>query len=154
MKIIVIIFIIVSFVSALSALGYVTTDVVIEKRNKKRLANKEDKSNKNETEELPKQVIIESEPVILPENMPEPISIETGIEIIEVAWPESIAKNKIYRYDPNGEILRRGDTVLVPTFDALRHGEVLRTATVINGNYRVEPHEITRALKKIIKKVI
>ena len=150
MKILVIIFLIISFTLAISTIGYVTADVVVEKRKKKKADNADCKRNGVHIEQ---ELIIESCPVIVPENLPEPTSVETGIEIIEVAWPESIAKNKIYRYDPNGETLRRGDTVLVPTFDALRHREVLRTATVINGNYRADPCQITKTLKKIIKRI-
>ena len=80
-----------------------------------------------------------------------PISVETGIEVISVAWPESVAKNKMYKYDPCGEIVERGDTVLVPTFDKERKREVWRTATVINGNYRIESLPEGRTLKKIIR---
>ena len=101
----------------------------------------------------PEPEIIESLPVIIPEDLPVPESEETGIEVIDVAWPESMAKNKIYKYDPNGETVHRGDIVLVPTFDAHRHGNILRTATVINGNYCIEFSPGGKTLKKIIRVV-
>ena len=101
----------------------------------------------------PEPEIIESLPVIIPEDLPVPESEETGIEVIDVAWPESMAKNKIYKYDPNGETVHRGDIVLVPTFDAHRHGNILRTATVINGNYCIEFIPGGKTLKKIIRVV-
>ena len=101
----------------------------------------------------PELEIIESQPVIIPEDLPVPESEEIGIEVIDVAWPESMAKNKIYKYDPNGETVHRGDIVLVPTFDAHRHGNILRTATVINGNYCVEYIPGGKTLKKIIRVV-
>ena len=89
----------------------------------------------------------------IPEDLPEPESVEDGIEMIDVAWPESMAKNKIYRYDPDGHILRRGDTVLVPTFDRHRHGAIFREATVINGNYRTQDFPPDKVLKKIVRVV-
>jgi hypothetical protein len=101
----------------------------------------------------PEEEVIVSEPVIIPEDLPEPETIEVGVEVIDVAWPESMAKNKMYKYDPCGKILNRGDTVLVPTFDKHRHGEIFRTATVINGNYRIESIPEGRTLKKIVRVV-
>ena len=40
---------------------------------------------------------------------------EPGVEVVGVVWPEKKKKNKIYRYDPNGEILNEGDVVLHTT---------------------------------------
>ena len=70
-----------------------------------------------------------------------------------MAWPESMAKNRTYRYDPNGVVVARGDMVLVPTFDKHRRREVLRTATVINGNYRTESLPEGLVLKKVVRVV-
>ncbi len=146
MDIIVIIFMAIATIFALSSLGYVAVDVILEVRG-----NKEPVVVPPEPEPEPEPMpeFVESEPVEIPEDLPEPESVEEGIEVIDVAWPESMAKNKIYKYDPCGEILHRGDTVLVPTFDRHRHGEILRMATVINGNYRVESLPEGRVLKKI-----
>ena len=75
---------------------------------------------------------------------------EPGIEVIGVVWPEKKKKNKIYRYDPNGEILNEGDVVLVPTWNNAQQKEVIRKATVAHGNHRVDPEHIKHPLKKII----
>lgn len=75
---------------------------------------------------------------------------EPGVEVIGVVWPEKKKKNKIYRYDPNGEILNEGDVVLVPTWNNMQQREVIRKATVAHANHRVEPDHIKHPLKKII----
>ena len=75
---------------------------------------------------------------------------EPGVEVIGVIWPERAHKNKVYRYDPNGEKLNEGDVVLVPTRDAARDREVIRKAAVAHGNHRVDPEHIKRPLKQII----
>ena len=75
---------------------------------------------------------------------------EPGIEVVGVVWPEKKKKNKIYRYDPNGEILNEGDVVLVPTWNNAQQREVIRKATVAHANHRVEPEHIKHPLKKII----
>ena len=75
---------------------------------------------------------------------------EPGIEVVGVVWPEKTRKNKVYRYDPNGEELHEGDMVLVPTRDAARDREVIRKAAVAHANHRVDPEHIKHPLKKII----
>ena len=75
---------------------------------------------------------------------------EPGVEVIGVVWPEKAKKNKVYRYDPNGEDLHEGDMVLVPTRDAARGRDVVRKAAVAHANHRVEPEHIKHPLKKII----
>ena len=75
---------------------------------------------------------------------------DPGVEVVGVVWPEKKKKNKIYRYDPNGEILNEGDVVLVPTWNNTQNREVIRKATVAHANHRVEPEHIKHPLKKII----
>lgn len=75
---------------------------------------------------------------------------EPGIEVIGVVWPEKAKKNKVYRYDPNGEILEQGDIVIVPTMDRHKGREVIRKVAVAHGNHRVDPEHIKHPLKKII----
>ena len=75
---------------------------------------------------------------------------DPGVEVIGVVWPERAHKNKVYRYDPNGEELHEGDMVLVPTRDAARDREVIRKAAVAHANHRVDPEHIKHPLKKII----
>ena len=75
---------------------------------------------------------------------------EPGVEVIGVVWPERAHKNKVYRYDPNGEELVEGDMVLVPTHDAARDKDVIRKAAVAHGNHRIDPELLKHPLKKII----
>ena len=75
---------------------------------------------------------------------------EPGVEVVGVVWPEKNRRNKVYRYDPNGEQLQDGDMVLVPTKDAARDREVIRKAAVAHSNHRVSPEHIKHPLKKII----
>ena len=75
---------------------------------------------------------------------------EPGIEVVGVVWPEKKNNNKVYRYDPNGEILNEGDIILVPTRDFAKGRDVIRKAAVAHGNHRVDPEHIKYPLKKII----
>lgn len=75
---------------------------------------------------------------------------EPGVEVIGVVWPERAHKNKVYRYDPNGEELVEGDMVLVPTRDAAREKDVIRKAAVAHGNHKIDPELLKHPLKKII----
>ena len=75
---------------------------------------------------------------------------EAGVEVIGVVWPEHKHKNKIYRYDPNGEILEDGDIVLIPSRDVHSNKDIIRKAAVAHGNHRVDPEMLKHPLKKII----
>lgn len=105
----------------------------------------------DEPEEEPLDYIPLEEEVAV-DDIPEPEEVaDEGVEVIGVAWPESIKKNKIYRYDPDGEELNKGDTVLVPTVDKTSNIEVIREATVVHPNYKVAPESLPYPLKKIIR---
>ncbi len=84
----------------------------------------------------------------------DPVFVETeqapGVEVVGVVWPERPKRNKIYRYDPNGEQLEVGDTVLVPTRDVHRNKDVVRKAAVAQENHLVDPEALHKPLKKII----
>lgn len=73
-----------------------------------------------------------------------------GVDVIGVVWPERAHKNKVYRYDPNGEQVDDGDIVLVPTRDAARDRNIIRKAAVAHGNHKIDPESLTHPLKKII----
>ena len=73
-----------------------------------------------------------------------------GVEVVGVVWPERRKKNKVYRYDPNGEQLAEGDMVLVPTRDVARDREVIRKAAIAHGNHKIDPALHPHPLKKII----
>ena len=75
---------------------------------------------------------------------------ENGTEVVGVVWPERSKKNKIYRYDPNGEQLNDGDIVLVPSRDEAQGKDVIRKAAVAHGNHKVDPTTIHHPLKKVI----
>ena len=80
----------------------------------------------------------------------EEVRTEDGVEVISVVWPERAHKNKVYRYDPNGESLDSGDVVLVPSRDKERNRDIIRKAAVAEGNHRVDPSSLHHPLKKII----
>ena len=86
-----------------------------------------------------------SEPVsdIVEEN-------ENGVDIIGVVWPERPHRNKIYRYDPDGETVEIGDTVIVPTRDVSKNRDVVRRAVVAHANHKILPEAIKHPLKKIL----
>ena len=73
-----------------------------------------------------------------------------GVDVIGVVWPERPKRNKIYRYDPDGEIVSAGDVVIVPTRDASRQREVIRKAAVAHANHKVPVEELKHPLKKIV----
>ena len=75
---------------------------------------------------------------------------EEGVEIIGVVWPERQHKNKVYRYDPNGEVIADGDIVLIPSRDVHRNRDIIRKAVVVHGNHRVAPETLLHPLKKVI----
>ena len=87
----------------------------------------------------------DSEPVsdIVEEN-------ENGVDIIGVVWPERPHRNKIYRYDPDGETVEIGDTVIVPTRDVSKNRDVVRRAVVAHANHKILPEAIKHPLKKIL----
>ena len=76
--------------------------------------------------------------------------MEEGVEVIGVVWPEKANRNKVYRYDPDGEKLEKGDLVLVPTRDVHKNKEVIRKAAVAHENHRIDPALHPHAIKKII----
>ncbi|MBE6601547.1 MAG: hypothetical protein E7637_03450 [Ruminococcaceae bacterium] len=73
---------------------------------------------------------------------------ENMVEAIDIFWEER--KNKIYRYDPDGNIVEQGDIVLVPTRDEASDKDIVREAEVSRGNYKVDAATLDRPLKKII----
>ncbi len=75
---------------------------------------------------------------------------DEGVEVIGVVWPERPTHNKVYRYDPNGERVTKGDIVLVPSRDKEKNRDIIRKATVAHGNHKIDPEHLTHPLKKII----
>ena len=73
-----------------------------------------------------------------------------GVDVIGVVWPERPKRNRIYRYDPDGETVEVGDVVIVPTRDVSRGREVVRRAVVAHANHKIAPEEVTHTLKKVI----
>ena len=78
----------------------------------------------------------------------EEIIDENTVEAIDIFWEERT--HKTYRYDPDGNVVDKGDIVLVPTRDEHSDKDVVREAEVGRGNYRIDPAELDRPLKKII----
>ena len=75
---------------------------------------------------------------------------QEGVEVISVVWPGKEKRNKLYRYDPNGEKVGEGDIVLVPSRDKAQNRDIVRKAAVVHGNHRVDPETLHHPLKKII----
>ncbi len=75
---------------------------------------------------------------------------EEGVDVVGVVWPEHEKKSKVYKYDPNGEKLEKGDIVLVPSHDRHQNRDIVRQAAVAYGNYKVDPESLHFPLKKII----
>ena len=73
-----------------------------------------------------------------------------GVDVIGVVWPERPKRNKIYRYDPDGEVVSAGDVVIVPTRDVSRNKDVIRKAAVAHANHKVPVEELKHPLKKIV----
>ena len=75
---------------------------------------------------------------------------QAGVEVMSVVWPGKEKRNKLYRYDPNGEQVNDGDIVLVPSRDVAKNRDIVRKAAVAHGNHRVDPETLHHPLKKII----
>ena len=73
---------------------------------------------------------------------------ENTVEAVDIFWEERT--HKIYRYDPDGNVVDEGDVVLVPTRDEHSDKEVVREAEVARGNYKIYADTLDRPLKKII----
>ncbi len=96
--------------------------------------------------EVVEEEVIEEAPEVVPVVAPVEEEDKDTVEAIDIRWEND---DRTYRYDPNGETVDEGDTVLVPTtIETL--GEVEREAEVARGNYRIPADEIKTPLKKII----
>ena len=73
-----------------------------------------------------------------------------GAEVIGVVWPERPTRNKIYRYNPDGEEVSVGDIVIVPTRDVSSNKDVIRKAAVAHANHKIPLEDIKHPLKKIV----
>lgn len=73
-----------------------------------------------------------------------------GVDVIGVVWPERPKRNKVYKYDPNGETVSVGDVVIVPTHDASSNKDVIRKAAVAHANYKMPSDDLKHPLKKIV----
>ena len=80
--------------------------------------------------------------------LPDEDEFEGGVEVIEVIWAESSSK-KVYRYDPNGMKVERGDIIRVPSRDAAKNRDVIRKVIVARGNHKVDPETLKHPLKKV-----
>ena len=78
----------------------------------------------------------------------EDIADDNTVEAINIFWEERT--HKLYRYDPDGNSVDKGDIVLVPTRDELSDKDVVREAEVARGNYKIDAATLDRPLKKII----
>lgn len=125
---------------------------VVEFQDEQAILIEEDVNMDDLAEAMATNDVILDEIDYIPEEVPEFESTEEtpGIEVVGVVWPERRKNNKVYRYDPSGEILQEGDMVLVPTRDAAKDREVIRKAAVATGNHIIDPETHPHVLKKII----
>ncbi len=147
MQVFLLIWIIVSSILCLGGISWLSFEIVTDVKAKR--------AQSDEITAAP----IEVAPIV-EENAPIPESIVTsiaiseqsdGVLVVDIVWKEHIGKGKSYRYAPNGLDVHKGDTVLVPTFDASRHGEIARKATVCSDIYTVTPAELHFKLKPILR---
>ena len=105
-----------------------------------------------EEEELVEEPLVEEEPIVEPETLDKVEPEDNRVDVIDVVWPEHEGKSneRTYRYDPNGENVDKGDTVLVPSVDAFSSKNITRNAKVKRGNYKMDPSKLPHPLKKII----
>ena len=100
-------------------------------------------------EETVEEPVEDAEVEELIESIPEADEPEEyGVDVIDVFWSER--PDKTYRYDPDGNVVECGDTVLVPTRDVYNDREIVREVEVCKGNYKIDPETLDRPLKKII----
>lgn len=78
------------------------------------------------------------------------VDTDNGVEVVGVVWPEKAKRNKVYRYDPNGEVFEKGDIVLVPTMDRAKNREVIRKAAIAHANHKIDPATLNHPLKKVV----
>lgn len=108
------------------------------------------------TEEEPEALVEEetledvAEEIVPEETTEEVCAEESGVDAIEVFWPERRYEHKTYRYDPDGNTVGEGDIVLVPTRDVASDKDIVREAEVSKGNHKVDPSSLNHPLKKII----
>ncbi len=95
------------------------------------------------------------EEAVAEETVAEEKKFVDPVEVIDIIWPEDMGEksNKIYTYDPNGEIINKEDIVAVPTRDEGKQREIIREVEVVKGNYTMEKSELRKPLKKIISVV-
>lgn len=71
-----------------------------------------------------------------------------GKEVVSVVIPERSKNNKVYRYDPDGETLERGDVILVPRATS-KGKRSLHKAAVTEGNHNVDAEKVEGPIEKI-----
>ena len=103
-------------------------------------------------EEIVEEVIEEPSEEAVEEilaSIPEAEEDDTNtVEAIDVFWKERA--DKMYRYDPDGNVVEAGDIVLVPTRDVAQDKDLVREAEVAKGNYKIDSETLEKPLKKII----
>ena len=71
-------------------------------------------------------------------------------EVVSVLIPAKDNGKDIYRYDPDGESLERGDVILVPDTSPKSGRKAVRKAAVTEGNHGVDPEKVQGPFEKII----
>ena len=158
------IYIIFASIICLSTIVFSTVDFVIYLRGGKKKNEQTSPIDVNEvtpTEQMPTEATAkESVAETLEENVPIPEIVITNIvidestssvEVVDVVWNERRAKNRVYRYSPNGFQVGKGDIILVPTRVGQNATEITRKATVAGEVYTIDPAELKFKLKPILR---
>ncbi len=154
MNILFCIFLVLASLVCLATLTWVIRDIILDALERKKKPS--EVSAAEEADEAEEVIAAETleENAMIPETVITDIIVEqdiTSVEVVDIVWEEHIGKNKTYRYAPNGFEVGKGDTVLVPTLVAERHGEIARKATVHSDAYNIDPAELQYHLKPILR---
>ncbi|MBR2930491.1 MAG: hypothetical protein IKC32_04610 [Clostridia bacterium] len=71
-------------------------------------------------------------------------------EVVSVLIPDKDSGKDVYRYDPDGESLGRGDVILVPDVMPKSGRRTVRKAAVTEGNHGIDPEKTPGPFEKII----
>ncbi len=137
-------------IACLAITVYVVYAMISDAKHKKEKPAPEPVPEPEPEEELDDEEVI----IDVPEEILEDIVIAedcTGVLVVDVTWREHEGKNRTYRYSPEDLDVKKGDRVLVPTFDRHRNRNIVRHAKVSSDKYYIDPAELKFHLKRIIQ---
>ncbi len=159
MQIFLLVYLIVAGIACLGGASWFGFEIVTEVKEKKNKAREEQalvaaSEDISDTEAIGAEAYIAEEASAISEADTESIDASRqtdGVEIVDITWKEHGNKRRTYRYATCGLQVKKGDVVLVSTFDACRNRELERKAVVCSDAYTVEPSELQFELKAILQ---